>query len=98
MLPRKAKGAALLAVCRWQPRPAACRLAGRGIRIMAPTGVRCPMARSYHVFGDIAGKLAVLRVEWTRCSRKGQYKVAKLVAQYGRDANMSEWMSELKSD
>jgi hypothetical protein len=56
------------------------------------------MARSYHVFGDIAGKLAVLRVEWTRCSRKGQYKVAKLVAQYGRDANMSEWMSELKSD
>ena len=56
------------------------------------------MARSYHVFGDIAGKLTVLRVECTRCPRKGQYKVAKLIAQHGRSGNMSEWMSNLKSD
>jgi hypothetical protein len=56
------------------------------------------MARSYHVFGDIAGKLAMLRVECTRCPRKGRYSVAKLIAQYGREGNMSEWMSDLKAD
>jgi hypothetical protein len=56
------------------------------------------MARSYHVFGDIAGKLVVLRVECARCPRKGRFGVAKLIAQYGREGNMSEWMSELKGD
>jgi hypothetical protein len=34
------------------------------------------MARTYLVFGDIEGKLDVLRV--TRCPRKGRYSVAKL--------------------
>ena len=29
------------------------------------------MARSYLVFGDIEGKLDVLRVECTKCDRKG---------------------------
>jgi hypothetical protein len=56
------------------------------------------MARSYQVFGDIAGKLVVFRVECTRCPRKGRYTVAKLIAKYGREGNMSEWMSELKND
>jgi hypothetical protein len=56
------------------------------------------MTRSYHVFGDIAGKLVMLRVECTRCPRKGRYSVAKLIEQYGREGNMSEWMSELKGD
>ena len=56
------------------------------------------MARSYLVFGDIAGKLAVHRVECTRCSRKGQYRVAKLIARDGREDNMGEWMSDLKAD
>ena len=56
------------------------------------------MARSYHVFGDIAGKLDVLRVECTRCPRKGRYSVRKLIAQYGRLGNMSMWMSDLKGD
>jgi hypothetical protein len=48
------------------------------------------MARSHHVFGDIAGKLAVLRVECTRYEREGRYVVAKLIAQYGREGNLSE--------
>jgi len=34
------------------------------------------MARTYLIFGDIEGKLGVLRVECTRCSRKGRYSVA----------------------
>jgi hypothetical protein len=37
------------------------------------------MARTYLVFGDIEGKLDVLRVECTKCSRKGHYHVAKLI-------------------
>ena len=37
------------------------------------------MARTYLVFGDIEGKLDVLRVECTKCDRKGRYSVAKLI-------------------
>ena len=33
------------------------------------------MARNYFVFGDIEGKLDVLRVECTKCERKGRYNV-----------------------
>jgi hypothetical protein len=36
------------------------------------------MARAYLVFGDIEGKLDVLRVECTRCTRKGRYRVRQL--------------------
>ena len=35
------------------------------------------VARTYLTFGDIEGKLDVLRVECTRCQRKGRYSVAK---------------------
>ena len=37
------------------------------------------MPRGYLTFGDIEGKLDVLRVECTRCDRKGRYSVAKLI-------------------
>jgi hypothetical protein len=33
------------------------------------------MARGYPTFGDIEGKLDVLRVECTKCDRKGRYHV-----------------------
>jgi hypothetical protein len=42
------------------------------------------MTRSYLVFGDIEGKLDVLRVECTKCDRKGRYYVHKLIEKYGR--------------
>jgi hypothetical protein len=51
--------------------------------------------RSYLAFGDIEGKLAMLRVECTRCSRSGRYSVAKLIETYGRDGNMTEWTWQL---
>jgi hypothetical protein len=35
--------------------------------------------RSYLIFGDIEGKLDVLRVECTRCARKGRYNVRRLI-------------------
>ena len=37
------------------------------------------MSRTYLTFGDIEGKLDVLRIECTRCQRKGRYGVAKLI-------------------
>ena len=40
--------------------------------------------RTYLVFGDIEGKLDVLRVECTKCDRKGRYHVHKLIEKYGR--------------
>jgi hypothetical protein len=33
---------------------------------------RGPLVRTYLVFGDIEGKLDMLRVECTRCGRKGR--------------------------
>jgi hypothetical protein len=54
--------------------------------------------RTYLTFGDIADKLHTLRIECTRCARKGRYNVAKLIAQYGRSGNMSKWVSDLRGD
>ena len=42
------------------------------------------MARTYLVFGDIDGKLDVLRVECARCQRKGRYS---------RQAARKPWLS-----
>jgi hypothetical protein len=53
------------------------------------------MARAYHAFGDIEGKLDVLRVECTRCPRKGRYSVRKLLEQYGREGSMMAWREQL---
>jgi hypothetical protein len=56
------------------------------------------MSRTYLTFGDIAGKLHMLRIECTRCERKGRYVVAKLLALYGPRGNMSKWVSDLRGD
>lgn len=50
------------------------------------------------VLGDIAGKLSMLRVDCTRCDRKGQYRVAKLLATYGPNKSMVELLSEISGD
>ena len=50
------------------------------------------------VMSDIAGKLHMLRVECTHCSRKGKYNVAELIAQYGLRGNMTAWMHAFKND
>jgi hypothetical protein len=53
---------------------------------------------NYLTFGDIEGKLDILRVECTRCSRKGRYSVAKLIEKYGRRGNMMKWGEQLNGD
>jgi hypothetical protein len=37
-----------------------------------------PKGRDYLIFGDLVGKLAALRIECTRCPRRGRYSVALL--------------------
>ena len=54
--------------------------------------------RTYLIFGDIEGKLDVLRVECTKCARKGRYRVARLIEKYGRRANMMKWKEQLNGD
>jgi hypothetical protein len=56
------------------------------------------MPRTYLVFGDIEGKLDVLRVECTKCDRKGSYHVPKLIEKYGRNGNMMKWRKMLNAD
>ena len=56
------------------------------------------MPRAYLIFGDIEGKLDVLRVECTKCDRKGRYHVHKLVEKYGRNGNMMKWREMLNGD
>ena len=42
------------------------------------------MPRTYLILGDIEGALDTLRVECTKCRRKGRYSVRKLIEKYGR--------------
>jgi hypothetical protein len=52
----------------------------------------------YLIFGDIQGKLDTLRVECTKCARKGRYSVRRLIEKYGRKANMMKWKEQLNGD
>jgi hypothetical protein len=56
------------------------------------------MPRNYLVFGDIEGTLDVLRVECTKCSRRGLYYVHRLIEKHGRKDNMMKWREQLNSD
>jgi hypothetical protein len=54
--------------------------------------------RDFLIFGDIEGKLETLRVECTKCARKGRYSVRRLIEKYGRKANMMIWKEQLNGD
>ena len=56
------------------------------------------MARAYLIFGDIEHNLDVLRVDCTKCDRKGRYSVAKLIAKHGRKGNLMKWREQLNGD
>jgi len=56
------------------------------------------MPRGYLIFGDIEGKLDLLRVECTKRARRGRYQVEKLIAKYGRTGNLIEWKEQLNGD
>jgi hypothetical protein len=56
------------------------------------------MPRNYLVFGDIEGKLDVLRVQCTKCSRRGAYYLHRLIEKHGRKGNMMKWKELLNGD
>jgi hypothetical protein len=45
-----------------------------------------------------ARTVEVLRVECTKCERKGRYSVAKLIEKYGRDGHIMKWRNQLNDD
>jgi hypothetical protein len=50
------------------------------------------------VFGDLDGKLEMLRVACSKCERRGQYRVAQLIERHGRDAKLVDWKEETTAD
>jgi hypothetical protein len=49
-------------------------------------------------FGDLDGKLAVLRVACHKCDRSGQYPVANLIERRGPDAKLPDLLAEITAD
>jgi hypothetical protein len=50
------------------------------------------------IFGDLDGKLEMLRVACSKCDRSGQYSVAKLIERHGRDGKLVDWKEEITAD
>ncbi len=43
------------------------------------------------IFGDLIGKLEMLRVECPKCGRSGRYRLADLIMRYGRNEKPELW-------
>ncbi len=50
------------------------------------------------IFCDLIGKLGMLRIECAKCGRTGKYRLAVLIAKYGRDEKLFTWTDELTAD
>jgi len=50
------------------------------------------------IFRDLVGELGVLRIEGPKCGRPGSYRLARLIAKYGIDAKLFDWMDEITAD
>jgi hypothetical protein len=48
--------------------------------------------------GGLVGSLDVLRIECPTCGRQGRYYVARLVAELGRDARLTDFLHALTRD
>ena len=47
---------------------------------------------------DLIGKLDVLRVECSKCDRRGQYRIDRLLTLLGRDGKLTDWLAEITAD
>ena len=50
------------------------------------------------IFGDLTGKLKLLRVSCEKCRRAGSYAISYLIADRGGDAKIIDWLDELTAD
>jgi hypothetical protein len=48
--------------------------------------------------GDLIGKLGELRIECPKCGRSGRYRLARLIARYGRNEKLFRWIDEITAD
>ena len=49
-------------------------------------------------FGDLETKLTVLRVNCTKCPRRGQYVLSRLIRVHGRNAKLVDWLDVIAAD
>jgi len=50
------------------------------------------------IFGDLVGKLPVVRVTCTKCPRHGAYILPRLIRAYGPRAKVIDWVDVLTAD
>ena len=50
------------------------------------------------IFGDLVGKLTMLRVACDKCGRNGTYRLAGLIDKRGGNAKVIDWLDELTAD
>jgi hypothetical protein len=50
------------------------------------------------IFGDLKGKLSVLKVKCSKCPRQGHYIVPRLIRAYGMNAKVIDWIDVLTAD
>jgi len=49
-------------------------------------------------FGDLLGKLTLVRVECSKCGRFGRYPLHRLIDQHGGNGTILEWLERLTAD
>ncbi len=50
------------------------------------------------IFGDLIGKLDVLRIECQKCGRSGRYRLADLISRYGRDEKLFAFTGDVTAN
>jgi len=50
------------------------------------------------IFGDLTGKLDVLRVACDKSGRSGRYQVQRLINDRGRDGKIVDWLDQITAD
>ncbi len=50
------------------------------------------------IFGDLTGKLDVVRVACDKCARAGRYRLNHLIEHHGREANLVDWLAGIAGD
>ena len=49
-------------------------------------------------FGDLVGRLRMLRVDCAKCGRAGSYSLALLIRECGRNCTILDWKDKLTSN
>jgi hypothetical protein len=50
------------------------------------------------IFGDLIGKLDLLRIECSKCGRSGRYRLADLLMRYGRNEKVFAFTEQVTAN